>query len=141
MLAPKKMKFRKQQKGRIRGIAQSGCTLAFGEYALMAVEGGAITARQIEAARVAMTRETKRGGKVWIKIFPDVPVSKKPAEVRMGKGKGSVDHYVAKVRPGRILYELGGIEQETAVNALELAAAKLPLKTQILGKNIDPWIS
>ena len=140
MLSPKKLKFRKQQKRRIRGQAQSGNHLAFGEFGLMALEGGRITARQIEAARIAMTRKTKRGGQVWIKIFPDTPVSKKPAEVRMGKGKGSVDHYAAKVRPGRILYEIAGVSEELAVSALELAAAKLPVKTRLLVKNNDPWI-
>ncbi|MCB9228300.1 MAG: 50S ribosomal protein L16 [Deltaproteobacteria bacterium] len=140
MLSPKKFKYRKQQKRRIRGQAQSGNHLAFGEYGLMALEGGRITARQIEAARVAMTRKTKRGGQVWIKLFPDTPVSKKPAEVRMGKGKGSVDHYAAKVRPGRILYEIAGVSEELAVSALELAAAKLPVKTRLLVKGNDPWI-
>ena len=140
MLAPKKMKFRKRQKGRMRGLAIRGSKVAFGEYGLMAVENGKITSRQIEAARVAMTRKTKRGGKVWIKMFPDVPVSKKPAEVRMGKGKGSVDHYVAKVRSGRVLYELGEIDQELAIEALKLAAAKLPIKTKILVKDQDPWL-
>lgn len=140
MLAPKKMKFRKRQKGRIRGQAQSGNFLAFGDYGLMALEPGRITARQIEAARIAMTRKTKRGGQVWIKIFPDTPVTKKPAEVRMGKGKGAVDHYAAKVRPGRVLYEIKGIDKEVAVSALELAAAKLPIKTRLLVKNDDPWI-
>lgn len=140
MLSPKKMKFRKRQKRRIRGEAQSGNHLAFGEFGLMSLEGGRITARQIEAARIAMTRKTKRGGQVWIKIFPDTPVTKKPAEVRMGKGKGSVDHYAAKVRPGRVLYEVGGIDKDLAVRALELAAAKLPVKTRLLVKNDDPWI-
>ena len=140
MLAPKKMKFRKQHKGRIRGQAQSGNHLAFGDYGLMALEGGRITARQIEAARIAMTRKTKRGGQVWIKIFPDTPITKKPAEVRMGKGKGAVDHYAAKVKPGRVLYEIKGIEKEVAINALELAAAKLPMKTRLLVKDDDPWI-
>ena len=140
MLSPKKLKFRKQQKRRIRGQAQSGNHLAFGEYGLMALEGGRITARQIEAARIAMTRKTKRGGQVWIKLFPDVPVSKKPAEVRMGKGKGSVDHYAAKIRPGRVLYEIAGVSEELAISALELAAAKLPVKTRLLVKGNDPWI-
>jgi large subunit ribosomal protein L16 len=134
------MKFRKKQKGRIRGQAQRGNTLTFGDYGLVAAEGGSITSRQIEAARVAMTRKTKRGGQVWIKIFPDTPVSKKPAEVRMGKGKGSVDHYVAKVKPGRVLYEITGIESVLAKEALELAAAKLPIKTSLLIKETDPWI-
>lgn len=140
MLAPKRMNFRKTRKGRIRGRAKAGDTLSFGEYGLMAVESGRISARQIEAARIAMTRRTKRGGQVWIKIFPDVPVTKKPAEVRMGKGKGAVDKYVAKVRAGRILYEMGGVELDVATEALMLAAAKLPLKTQLLLKDKDPWI-
>ena len=139
MLSPKKLKFRKRQKGRIKGEAQRGNHLAFGEYGLMAVESGRINSRQIEAARIAMTRKTKRGGQVWIKIFPDVPVSKKPAEVRMGKGKGSVDHYVAKIRPGRILYEMAGVENVIAREALELAAAKLPIKTKLIVKGQDPW--
>ena len=140
MLSPKKLKFRKQQKGRIRGEAQSGNTLSFGDFGLMALESGRITSRQIEAARIAMTRKTQRGGKVWIKIFPDVPVSKKPAEVRMGKGKGSVDHYAAKIRPGRILYEMKGIDPAIAKRALELAAAKLPIKTKIILKDQDFWL-
>ena len=140
MLAPKKFKFRKRQKGRIRGQAQVGNSLAFGSYGLMATEGGHITARQIEAARIAMTRKTKRGGQVWIKIFPDTPITKKPAEVRMGKGKGSVDHYSAKIKPGRVLYEIEGVDRELAISALQLAAAKLPLKTRLLVKEDDPWI-
>ncbi len=140
MLSPKKMKYRKMQKGRITGEAQRGNHLAFGQFGLMALEGGAITARQIEAARIAMTRQTKRGGQVWIKLFPDVPVSKKPAEVRMGKGKGAVDHYAAKVQPGRVLYEIGGVDKTLAISALELAAAKLPIKTRLLVKDDDPWI-
>jgi large subunit ribosomal protein L16 len=140
MLSPKKMKYRKMQKGRIRGIAHVGNTLAYGEVGLMALEGGRITSRQIEAGRIALTRKTKRGGKVWIKIFPDVPVSKKPAEVRMGKGKGAVDHYAAKVQPGRILYEIGGVERAVAIEALTLAAAKLSIKTRLLIKTDDPWL-
>lgn len=140
MLSPKKIKYRKQQKGRIRGEAQSGNSLTFGDYGIMTLESGRITARQIEAARVAMTRETKRDGKVWIKLFPDTPVSKKPAEVRMGKGKGAVDHYAAKVKPGRVLYEIAGIDKKIAISALSLAAAKLPVKTKLLIKSQDPWI-
>jgi large subunit ribosomal protein L16 len=141
MLAPKKTKFRKSQKGRIRGSTTTrGSQLAFGEYALMAVESGKITARQIEAARIAMTRKTKRGGQVWIKIFPDFPVSRKPAEVRMGSGKGAVDHYAAKVRAGRVLYEIKGIDKAVAVEALELAAAKLPIRTRLVIAGEDPWI-
>lgn len=140
MLAPKKSKFRKQHKGRVRGTAGVGNKLTFGEVGIMATECGRITSRQIEAARIAMTRATKRGGEVFIKIFPDVPVSKKPAEVRMGKGKGSVDHYVAKVKKGRILYEIQGVESELAMKAMTLAAAKLPLKTKLLVKGRDPWV-
>ncbi len=140
MLAPKKTKFRKQQKGRIRGSAGGGTTLSFGEYGLMAVEPGKISSRQIEAARIALTRKTKRGGQVWIKVFPDTPITKKPAEVRMGSGKGAVDHYAAKIRPGRILYEMAGVDKAVAVNALQLAAAKLPIRTKLLIKDEDPWI-
>lgn len=139
MLTPKKTKFRKQHKGRIRGSAGRGSHLAFGDYALMATEPGKINSRQIEAARIALTRKTKRGGKVWIKIFPDTPITKKPAEVRMGKGKGGVDHYAAKIRPGRILYEMSGVERSIAVEALKLAAAKLPVKTRLIVKGLDPW--
>ena len=139
MLSPKKMKFRKKQKGRIRGQATRGTSLTFGDFGLVATESGGISSRQIEAARVAMTRKTKRGGQVWIKLFPDTPVSKKPAEVRMGKGKGSVDHYVAKVKPGRVLYEISGIESALAKEALMLAAAKLPLKTKLLVRETDQW--
>ena len=140
MLQPKRTKYRKMQKGRMKGLAQRGSNLDFGSFGIKALEECWMTSRQIEAARIAMTRKTKRGGQVWIKIFPDTPVSKKPAEVRMGKGKGSVDHYAAKVRPGRVLYEIGGIERDLAVSALELAAAKLPVKTRLLVKNEDPWI-
>ncbi len=139
MLSPKKMKFRKKHKGRIRGNAERGTHLAFGEFGLQAVESGKITARQIEAARIAMTRAIKRGGQVWIKIFPDKPVTKKPAEVRMGKGKGSVDHYVAPVRPGRVLYEMTGVDPQVAKAALTLAGSKLPIKTKLLIKGEDPW--
>jgi large subunit ribosomal protein L16 len=139
MLSPKKLKFRKQSKGRIKGEASRGVHLAFGDYGLQALESGKITARQIEAARIAMTRHIKRGGKVWIKIFPDKPVTKKPLEVRMGKGKGSVDHYVAYVKPGRVLYEMDGVAPEIATDALKLAAAKLPIRTKLLMKSEDPW--
>lgn len=139
MLSPKKMKFRKAQKRRIKGTATRGTELAFGDYAIMAVEKGRITSRQIEAARIAMTRHIKRGGRVWIKIFPHTPVTKKPLEVRMGKGKGSVDRYEAKIKPGRILYEMDGVAPDVAKGALMLAAAKLPLKTKLLFRNEDPW--
>ena len=139
MLSPKKMKFRKEHKGRINGKAKGGTALAFGEYGIMAMESGRITARQIEAARIAMTRHIKRGGQVWIKIFPHHPVTKKPAEVRMGKGKGSVDRYEAHVQPGRLLYEMTGVDQEIAIGALKLAASKLPVKTRLIIRGNDPW--
>ena len=139
MLSPKKMKFRKSHKGRVKGQAQRGNKLTTGEYGLMATTNGRITSRQIEAARVAMTRHIKRGGQVWIRVFPHFPVTKKPAEVRMGAGKGSVDHYEARIRAGRIIYELAGVDKETAVGALELAASKLPIPTRLIVKGLDPW--
>ena len=139
MLAPKKLKFRKTQKVRIKGNSKRGTALAFGDYGLMATEMGYITARQIEAARIAMTRHIKRGGRVWIKVFPHKPVTKKPAEVRMGKGKGAVDHYVAPIAPGRILYEMGDVSPDIAAQALQLAASKLPFKTKLLMSNDDAW--
>ena len=139
MLAPKKMKFRKMQKTRIKGDSTRGVKLAFGSYGLVAAEMGYITARQIEAARIAMTRHVKRGGQVWIKVFPHKPVTKKPAEVRMGKGKGAVDHYVAPVARGLILYEMADVSPEIAERALTLAAAKLPFRTRLLLKNKDQW--
>jgi large subunit ribosomal protein L16 len=132
MLSPKKVKFRKQQKGRMRGMAHRGSDLNFGEYGLQAVECGFISAKQIEAARIAMTRHVKRGGKMWIRIFPDKPITKKPAEVRMGKGKGAPEGWVAVIRPGRILYEMEGIPVELAREALRLAAHKLPIKTKFI---------
>lgn len=130
MLQPKKVKHRKIQKGRMRGKAYRGGVLSFGDFGLQVLEGGRITARQIEAARIAMTRHVKRGGKVWIRIFPDKPVTKKPAETRMGKGKGNPEEWVAVVRPGRILYEMEGVPEEVAREALRLAAHKLPLATR-----------
>ncbi len=139
MLSPKRLKFRKMQKMRIRGKAWRGSHLAFGTFGLQVLEGGRISARQIEAARIAMTRHIKRGGRVWIKIFPDRPITKKPLEVRMGKGKGSVDRYVAVVKPGRVLYEMEGVDRAVAVEALKLAQAKLPLRTKIMVKADDPW--
>ena len=139
MLSPKKMKHRKSAKGRIKGVATKGATLGHGDFGLMALEAARITSRQIEAARIAMTRHIKRGGQVWIKIFPHFPVSKKPAEVRMGGGKGSVDHYEARVRAGRIIYEMSGVDKESATAALTLAASKLPLKTKLIVRGIDPW--
>ena len=130
MLSPKKVKFRKVQKGRMRGAARRGNTLSFGEFGLQATECGKISSKQIEAARIAMTRHVKRGGKMWIRIFPDKPYSKKPAEVRMGKGKGAPEGWVAVIRPGRVLYEMTGVSREMAMEALRLAAHKLPIKTR-----------
>jgi len=132
MLQPKRTKFRKAHKGRIKGAAKGGSTLNFGSYGLKAVEPERVTARQIEAARRAMTRQMKRAGRVWIRIFPDVPVSKKPTEVRMGKGKGTPEFWAARVKPGRIMFEIDGVDDETARVALELASAKLPIKTRIV---------
>jgi large subunit ribosomal protein L16 len=132
MLMPKKVKHRKQMKGRMTGTAQRGSLISFGEYGLKTLEPGWITDRQIEAARIAMTRHIKRGGKVWIRMFPDKPITKKPAETRMGKGKGAPDHWVAVVKPGRILYEIEGVSEEMAREALRLAAQKLPIKCKFV---------
>ena len=132
MLMPKRVKHRKEQKGRTRGLATRGATLAFGEYGLMALEPTWITDRQIEAARVAITRHVRRGGKVWIRLFPAKPVTIKPAETRMGKGKGSPDHWVCPVKRGRILFELGGVDREIAHRAMVLAGHKLPIKTKVV---------
>ena len=132
MLRPKKVKYRKQQRGRMKGIAHRGSDITFGEFGLQAAECGAISARQIEAARVAMTRHVKRGGRIWVRIFPDKPITKKPAEVRMGKGKGAPEGWVAVVRPGKILYEMGGISKEIAKEALRLASHKLSVKTRFV---------
>ncbi len=132
MLQPKRTKFRKAHKGKIKGVAKGGTTLNFGSYGLKALEAERVTARQIEAARRAMTRQMKRAGRVWIRIFPDLPVSKKPTEVRMGKGKGSVEYWAARVAPGRIMFEIDGVEDDIAREALSLAAAKLPIKTRIV---------
>ncbi|MGH7552191.1 MAG: 50S ribosomal protein L16 [Longimicrobiales bacterium] len=134
MLAPKRVKFRKQQKGRTRGMATRGNTVAFGDYGLQTTEPGWITNRQIEAARVAMTRHIKRGGKVWIRIFPDKPVTKKPAETRMGKGKGNPELWVAVVKPGRVMFELEGVPDDIAKKAFALAEAKLPVKCKIVAR-------
>ncbi len=131
MLAPKKLKYRKQQKGRRGGTAWRGGTLAFGDYGLQSLERGWLTAREIEAARVALTRYIKRGGRVWTRIFPDKPLSKKPAETRMGKGKGAPEIWVAVIKPGRMLFEMEGVEHSSALEALRLAAAKLSLRTQV----------
>ncbi|MCP3930176.1 MAG: 50S ribosomal protein L16 [Bacteroidetes bacterium] len=130
MLQPKRTKYRKQQKGRNRGLAYKGSSISFGTFGLKAVTAGMITSRQIEAARVAMTRRMKREGNVWIRIFPDKPITSKPQEVRMGKGKGALDHYVAPVKPGRIMFEIDGVNYETAKEALRLAAQKLPIMTK-----------
>ena len=132
MLQPKKTKFRKAHKGRIKGVAHSGATLAFGEFGLKAVEPERVTARQIEAARRAMTNHMKRAGRVWVNVFPDVPISKKPTEVRMGKGKGMPEYWAARVKPGRIMFEIDGVDEATAREALRLAAAKLPVRTRFV---------
>src|ERR1700756_885857 len=132
MLSPKRTKYRKAHKGRIRGVAQSGTTLNFGAFGLKALEPERITARQIEAARRAITRHMRRQGRLWIRIFPDVPVSTKPAEVRMGSGKGAPEYWVARVHPGRILFELDGVPEQTAREAFALAAAKLPIRTKVV---------
>ena len=136
MLQPKRTKFRKQMKGRNRGLAQAGNKVSFGEYGLRAVDRGRITARQIEAARRAMTRHIKRGGKIWIRVFPDKPISKKPLEVRMGKGKGNVEYWVAQIQPGSMLYEMEGVTEEIAREAFRLAASKLPLRTAFITRTV-----
>ena len=135
MLSPKKVKHRKQMKGRMRGAAYRGSTISFGDYALKAVECGYMTAQQIEAARIAINRQGKSGRQMWIRVFPDKPLTKKPAETRMGKGKGSPESWVAPVKPGRILYELAGVEEELAIRALSLAAAKLPFATKVITRS------
>jgi large subunit ribosomal protein L16 len=135
MLAPKRIKWRKQQKGRVRGKATRGNRVAFGEYGLQSLDRAWITARQIEAARVAMTRHIKRGGKVFIRIFPDKPISKKPAETRMGKGKGNPEAWVAPVKPGCVMFELEGVSEAVARRAMELAAAKLPVQTRFISRS------
>lgn len=137
MLQPKRTKFRKQFKGRIKGVASSGNYLAFGEYGLKALEPERVTARQIEAARRALTRHMKRAGRVWIRVFPDVPVSKKPTEVRMGKGKGAPEFWAARIKPGKIMFEVGGIDGELARESLTLAAAKLPIKTRFVQRIVE----
>jgi large subunit ribosomal protein L16 len=136
MLMPKKVKFRKVQRGRMTGKAWRGSTLSFGEYALKAMECGWITSRQIEAARIAMTRFIKRGGKVWIRLFPDKPITKKPAETRMGKGKGAPEEWVAVIRPGKILFEMEGVAPEIAQEAMRLAAHKIPMKTRFIKREV-----
>ncbi|HKJ14851.1 MAG: 50S ribosomal protein L16 [Desulfobulbaceae bacterium] len=134
MLSPKKVKYRKQMKGNMRGKALRGSTITFGDYALKAMECGRMTAQQIEAARITINRTVKRGGKMWIRVFPDKPLTKKPAETRMGKGKGSPEQWVAPIKPGRILYELTGVDEELAVKALKLAGNKLPFATKVISR-------
>jgi large subunit ribosomal protein L16 len=135
MLSPKKVKYRKQMKGNMRGTAYRGSSISFGDFALKAMECGRMSAQQIEAARIAINRTVKRGGKMWIRVFPDKPLTKKPAETRMGKGKGSPEQWVAVIRPGRILYELTGVDEELAVKALTLAGNKLPFATKVISRS------
>ena len=134
MLMPSKVKYRKQQRGRMRGTAYKGSELSFGEYGLQALEPGWLTARQIEAGRVAVQRHVKRGGKLWIRVFPDKPITKKPAETRMGKGKGAPEHWVAVVKPGRVMFEMAGVDLATAKEAMKLAAHKLPIHTRFVSR-------
>jgi len=136
MLQPKRTKFRKQMKGLNRGLAQRGSKVSFGEYALKSTDRGRMTARQIEAARRTITRHVKRGGKLWIRVFPDVPITKKPIEVRQGKGKGNVEYWIAQIQPGRILYEIEGVTEDVAREAFKLAAAKLPFKTAFVARTV-----
>ncbi len=136
MLQPKKTKYRKMQKGRNRGLAQRGSKISFGEYGLKSTERGRVTARQIEAARRAINRHVKRGARVWIRLFPDKPITQKPLEVRQGKGKGNVEYWVAQVQPGRVLYEMEGVSEEVARRALQLAAAKLPVRTAFVTRTV-----
>ncbi len=137
MLLPRRTKFRKQQRGRRRGYAKGQTTVQFGDYGIKALDNGWVTNRQIEAARIAMTRKIKRGGKVWINVFPDKPVSQKPAETRMGSGKGSPEHWVAVVKPGRVMFELAGVAEPLAKEALQLASQKLPVRTKIVKREAD----
>ena len=136
MLSPKRTKFRKVQKGRNRGLAQTGSSVSFGEFGLKSVDRGNLTSRQIESARRALTRSVKRGGKIWIRVFPDKPITQKPLEVRMGKGKGSVEYWVAQIQPGKILYEIQGVSEEAAREAFALASAKLPVKTVFVKRSV-----
>ncbi|MBL6715889.1 MAG: 50S ribosomal protein L16 [Gammaproteobacteria bacterium] len=136
MLQPKRTKFRKQQKGRNRGLAERGSSVSFGEFALKAVGRGRMTARQIEAGRRAMTRRVRRGGKIWIRVFPDKPITQKPLEVRQGKGKGSVEYWVCQIQPGRVLYEMEGVSEDVARDAFRLAAAKLPFETTFVKRTV-----
>lgn len=137
MLSPKKMKYRKKQKGRMKGLAYTGSSVSFGDYGLVAMDCGWVTARQIEAARMAITRHVKRLGKLWIRIFPDKPISKKPLETRMGKGKGNPEEWVCVVKPGRVMYEIQGVNETLAREALRLAGSKLPMRTRIIRREIE----
>ncbi|MDD7363817.1 MAG: 50S ribosomal protein L16 [Peptoniphilus sp.] len=137
MLMPKRVKYRRQHRGRMKGVAHRGNTLTYGEYGIQALEPAWITSNQIEAARRAMTRYIRRGGNIWIKVFPDKPVTEKPAETRMGSGKGAPEYWVAVVKPGRVLFELGGVEEDVAREAMRLAAMKLPIKTRFVAKNTE----
>ena len=137
MLSPKRTKFRKQQKGKNRGIAWRGSDVSFGDFGMMALESGHLTARQIEAGRMAITRKVKRQGNLWIRVFPDKPVTKKPLEVRMGSGKGAVEGWVAVIKPGRVIFEIAGVPEKDARDAFRLAAAKLPLTTRVLARTVD----
>jgi len=136
MLAPKRVKFRKRQRGRLKGKDERGSNVSFGDFGLKAVSSGRITARQIEAARITINRQVKRGGKLWIRIFPHLPITKKPAETRMGKGKGNPEFWIAEIRPGRVLFEMAGVDEVTARKALDLAAFKLPVETTFVRRNI-----
>lgn len=136
MLQPLKTKWRKQQKGRIRGVARRGCNLSFGDWGLQALTHGRVTARQLEAARMAMSHATKRGGKLWVRVFPDKPITKKPAETRMGKGKGTPEEWVVPVQRGRMLYEMKGVDRDIAIKSLRLASYKLPLRTKIVEREV-----
>lgn len=139
MLAPKKVKFRKSHKGRIKGLAERCKSVQFGDFALQAVEPGKLDARQIEASRVALTRHIKRGGRVWIRVFPDKPITKKPAETRMGSGKGGLDKWVCPIRPGRVIFEIQGVQESLVQEAFALATAKLPFKTQVIRRMDSVW--
>ncbi len=141
MLMPKRVKYRRQHRGRMKGLSKAGNEIQFGEYGLQALEAAWITSQQIEAARIAMTRYIKRGGKVWIRIFPDKPVTEKPAETRMGKGKGSPEYWVAVVKPGRIMFELGGVKEDVARTAMSLASHKLPIKTKLVVREESGGVS
>ena len=141
MLSPKRVKHRKQHRGRMAGLAKGGTTVQFGEYGLKSLDAGWVTNRQIEAARIAMTRRIKRGGKVWINVFPDKPVSEKPAETRMGSGKGAPEHWVAVIKPGRVMFELAGVPEDLAKEALRLAGSKLPIQTKFVKREADLFAS